>query len=161
MNTSDMPSACPVPSAAPTRISLIHAASTDAPTRLPTARADAPLRPSCLVLRPRRGALEEVRMRLEEEDEIQDVDRQQHERRPEVHELLFVHRAVGREEAVERARHAEADRRDQHHRAVEPRRAGVVFLRVMRRPPRKNATPIASIRLARIAPMIDARTMSK
>ena len=38
MNTCDMPSASPVPSAAPTRISLIHAASTDAPTRPPIAR---------------------------------------------------------------------------------------------------------------------------
>ena len=38
MNTCVMPSAWPVPSAAPTRISLIHAASSEAPTRLPTAR---------------------------------------------------------------------------------------------------------------------------
>src|SRR5438034_11514 len=38
MNTCDMPRALPVPSAAPTRISLIHAASTDATIRLTTAR---------------------------------------------------------------------------------------------------------------------------
>ena len=38
MKACDMPSDRPVPSAAPTRISLIQAASTDATTRLPTAR---------------------------------------------------------------------------------------------------------------------------
>ena len=38
MNTEDMPRALPVPSAAPTRTSLIHAASSDATTRLASAR---------------------------------------------------------------------------------------------------------------------------
>jgi hypothetical protein len=38
MNTEDMPSALPVLSAAPTRISLIHAASTAAPINVATAR---------------------------------------------------------------------------------------------------------------------------
>ena len=52
MNTCDMPSASPVPSAAPTRISLIHAASSDAPTRPPIARCRLQRGPSLPWLRP-------------------------------------------------------------------------------------------------------------
>ena len=49
MKVCDMPSALPVPSAAPTRISLIQAASTDATTRLPAARVTLQRRPVVLV----------------------------------------------------------------------------------------------------------------
>ena len=47
MNAGESPSAWPVPSAAPTRISLIHAASTEAPTSIPTARTSFGFGPSC------------------------------------------------------------------------------------------------------------------
>jgi hypothetical protein len=46
MKICDMPSASPVPCAAPTRISLIQAARTDAPTRPPTARGTLQRSPS-------------------------------------------------------------------------------------------------------------------
>ena len=53
------------------------------------------------------GTLEIIGMRLEQENEIQRVGRQQHESRSQIHELFFAERAVRREEAVEGARDAE------------------------------------------------------
>jgi hypothetical protein len=70
-------------------------------------------------------------VRLQKEYEIQAVGGKQDDRGPEVHELFLTDGALGRKETIERARDAEADRRDQHHRAVEPGHAGVVFLHVV------------------------------
>ena len=107
MKTCDMPSALPVPSAAPTRISLIHAASTEAPSRLPIARGRLQRGPSRAWLVAAACSLaNESRMRLEHEHEIQRVGEQQHDGQADVEQRLLAHGLLGREEAAERARHA-------------------------------------------------------
>ena len=129
MKICDMPSAFPVPSAAPTRISLIQAASTDAPTRLATARGTLHASPSwCVASAAASDARERAGMRLEREHQVQHVREQQHAGDAEVEHLLLPHRALRCEVAAERARHGEAHGGEQHHRAVHARGDRVVLL---------------------------------
>ena len=131
MNTEDMPSTWPVPSAAPTRISLIQAASTEAPIRLATARGTlqrtlvrdgrVPSGPPTLSNEP--GCV------FSENRQVQRVERTAAQRRCQMFSSCFLaHGFVRREVAAEGAGHGETHGRQQHHRAVHARRAGVVGL---------------------------------
>ena len=133
MKTCDIPSAVPVPSAAPTRISLIHAARSDAATRLPIARAQAPVR-AVVGLVAARISRELVGMGLEHEDEVEAVGREQHDGEADVEQRFLPHGLLGREEAAERAGHGQADRRQEHHGAVDPRGRRLVALVVKAQP---------------------------
>ena len=69
MKICDMPSAFPVPSAALTRISLIQAASTDAPARRrPGGRMPQCFEASCALSASSLDARERAGMRLEQEN---------------------------------------------------------------------------------------------
>ena len=67
-------------------------------------------------------------VRLEHEDEVEGVGDEQHHGQAEVEERFLPDRVLGREEPAERARQAQADDGDQHHRAVHAGGAGVVVL---------------------------------
>jgi hypothetical protein len=121
MNTSDIPNALPVPSAAahedfahPRRKHRCAQQTADRTRR-------APWRTFMLEFRHATGGFEKLLMGLEHEDQVQAIGCQQQQRGPEIDDLLLRHRAFGREETVERARDGQADCRNQHHRTVKPR----------------------------------------
>ena len=78
MKSGDIPSACPVASAAPTRLSLIHAAPSEARTSVPTARVRLQVRAALRLGRVRHG--EDLRVGPEHEHQVEAVGGQQHDR---------------------------------------------------------------------------------
>ena len=98
MKTGDMPSASPVPSAAPTRISLIHAASSDATTRLADRARQAPARASCASASSDLSSglpANSSGVGLQHEHEVQRVGDEQHHGEPDVEQRLCAHRLLG------------------------------------------------------------------
>jgi hypothetical protein len=75
-----------------------------------------------------------LRMGLEHEDEVEHVRGEQDEGEADVEQRLLPQGLLGREDPIECARHGQADRGDQHHRAVHARGGLPVGLRVETHP---------------------------
>ena len=138
MNIGDIPSACPVASAAPTRISLIHAAPSEAARRVPPARLTLHATPCSASSAFAPG--EDLRVGPEHEDQVEPVGRQEHERDAGV-QRLRVPRSFGAEKSMKRAGHDHADGRQQHHGRVGARRRRIVFLRAVTQAPEEKGEP--------------------